>query len=59
MATREYFQAIAHHGRQPPEEDFRARIDALERFLLDRLRPRTFADFDAIDDIIQEGESNA
>jgi len=59
MATKEYFLAVAHHGRQPAEEDFRARMDALERFLLDRLRPRTFADFDAIDDIIQEGEGGA
>lgn len=59
MAIREYFQAVAHHGRQPPEEDFRTWIDALERSLLDRLRPRTFADFDAIDDIIREGESDA
>jgi hypothetical protein len=59
LAIRDYFQAVAHHGRQPPEEDFRAWMDALERFLLDRLRPRTFADFDAIDDIIQEGEGDA
>jgi hypothetical protein len=59
LAIRNYFLAVAHHGRQPPEGDFGAWIDALERFLLDRLRPRTFADFDAIDDIIQEGEGDA
>jgi hypothetical protein len=59
LAIRDYFVSVSHHRTPPPEEDFRARMDALERFLLDRLRPRTFADFDVIDDIIQEGEGDA
>src|SRR5208283_3153509 len=54
---RNYFQSIAHHGKETTMEDFENRLAALEKFLLDRLSPQTFADFDEIDQIIREGES--
>jgi hypothetical protein len=56
---RDYFQAIAHHRKKPTEKDYRQWMDAFERFLLDRLYPRTFADFDELDKLIQKGETNA
>ena len=59
MRIREFFLSVAHHGQQVTQDEFERWLDALERFLLDRLRPRTFADFDAIDDIIKEGEGSA
>jgi hypothetical protein len=34
-------------------------LDALERFLLDRLQPRTFDDFSEIDALLDEGGVNA
>ncbi len=54
-----FFVAVSHHGKNPSAEEFNHWLDALERFLLDRLHPRTFADFDTIDEIIREGESDA
>src|SRR5208337_1047836 len=54
---RDYFQAIAHHRKETNIEEFKSFLAALERFLLDRLFPRTFADFEEIDEIIREGES--
>jgi len=59
MKMRDFFVHTAHHRRFPSDEEFAHMQDALERFLLDRLRPRTFADFDTIDRIIYEGESDA
>jgi hypothetical protein len=59
MRIRDYFLAVAHHGKQVTQDEFERWLDALEMFLLDRMRPRTFADFDAIDDIIKEGEGGA
>lgn len=56
---RDFFVDVAHH-RKPDttEEEFNQWLDALEIFLLDRLRPRTFADIESIDEIIKEGESD-
>ncbi len=59
MRIRDFFQAVAHHRKQVTQDEFERWLGALEMFLLDRLRPRTFADFDAIDDIIKEGEGSA
>ncbi len=55
----EFFEAVAHHGKQCPEEELRAKTDVVERLLLDRLRPRTFEDFTALEAIIEEGEKDA
>jgi hypothetical protein len=53
-----YFVALAHHGRTTTVDEFASWINSLERFLLDRLRPRTFEEIDEIDEIIQQVEEN-
>ena len=54
-----YFDNVAHHQTADPNpEEFDRRITALERILLRKLNPPTFADFDALDAIIQAGESH-
>jgi hypothetical protein len=50
-----YFSGVLHGGKQPTEEAFMSRLEAFERFLLDWLRPRTFADLGDIDEMIAEG----
>jgi hypothetical protein len=55
---RDFFVGIAHHGPEPSYEEFRRRLDELERFLLERLQPRTFADAETLDVLIVTGESN-
>ena len=55
----DYFNDVAHHRITPTSEDFELWLGALESFLLDRLRPRTFEDLEIIDLIIKEGEGNA
>jgi hypothetical protein len=55
----DFFVSVAHHRRLPDAAEFMQWLDALERFLLDRLSPRVFSDFDEIDKIIGEGEGNA
>jgi hypothetical protein len=55
----EFFQGVAHHGKQCSEEDFAAWVDVLEHFLVDRLRPRTFDDHTTLDAIREEGETGA
>jgi hypothetical protein len=54
-----YFEGVSHHTILLPPEDFTSWLAVLERFLLDRLRPRTFEDHTEIDRIISEGEANA
>jgi len=49
-----YFSGVLHGGH-PTEEAFLSRLQAFERFLLDWLRPRTFADLSEIDNLIAEG----
>jgi hypothetical protein len=55
---RDYFVGIAHHGGEPSLDEFRQYLGELERFLLDRLSPRTFSDMDEIDFLIAQGESH-
>lgn len=57
LKIRTFFVEVAHH-RECPEEEFAKWMDAFEIFLLERLVPRTYDDFDAIDRLITEG-SNA
>lgn len=57
--THDFFQAVAHHRKEPAEEEFDKWLHAAEGFLLDRLRPRTFEDFRSIDALIKEGETRA
>lgn len=59
MAMRQYFIDVCHHSTQTEVSTFDATLEQLEGFLLDRLRPRTFEDFDEIDAIIREGEAGS
>jgi len=54
-----YFQAVAHHHKVTSIDVFMQRLSDLESLLLDRVRPQTYADFDLLDEIIREGESDA
>jgi hypothetical protein len=53
---RSYFDNVAHHNPSASPEKFESWLSESERFLLDRLIPRTFEDRSKIDDIIKEGE---
>lgn len=55
----DFFQLVSHHRRPCSREEFETRLDDLERFLLDRMRPRTFDTFTTLDEIIAEGETDA
>jgi hypothetical protein len=54
--SRDYFVGVCHYRIPVDEAEFFAHLYALERFIVDRLRPRTFADFDAIDSILEEAD---
>lgn len=56
-AIREFFVGVAHH-RATTEEEFDSYMGALEGFLLERMRPRTFDDFAELDALIREGEAD-
>ena len=58
ISMRDFFIGVAHHGLETSEEDFRRRLDEFERFLIERLSPRTFDDATELDDVISAGESN-
>lgn len=49
-----YFENVSHHNRTA--EELEGWISALERYLLDKLCPRTFDDHAVLDQIIQKGE---
>jgi hypothetical protein len=51
---RDYFVSVCHYRVKTNEEEFLSYLDVLETFILDRVRPRTFATFDALDAIIEE-----
>ena len=55
QSMRSYFLKIAHHRSDPSDDDFMKWQYEFERFLLDRLKPRTFEDTDAIDSLIARG----
>jgi len=54
--TRDYFIGVCHYRLEVQAGEYFAYLDAFERFVLDRLRPRTFADFDAVDAILEEAD---
>ena len=56
---RAYFEGVAHHRHQADQADFESWLGVFERFLLDRLRPRTFENHAEIDRIVAEGEADA
>lgn len=49
----DYFVTVAHHGDKIDLGEFDGWVDALERTILNLLSPRTFADFDTIDAILE------
>jgi hypothetical protein len=57
-SLRTYFIRVAKRGSTEREE-FAAALDTLERFVLERLKPRTFADQTTIDALIREAEDRA
>jgi hypothetical protein len=55
---RTYFIRVAH--RDPTtREDFEAALGTLERFVLERLKPRTYSDQATLDSLIREAEGRA
>lgn len=59
LEVKEYFINVSHHQTPDPAADeFDTRLTALERILLRKLNPPTFADFDALDAIINAGEAD-
>ena len=56
---RDFFVGVSHHRVACKESDIRQWLDALERFLLDRLVPRTFDDFNDIDSLLDEESGHA
>ncbi len=55
---REHFELVSHHTTVDDLEEFTRWVDGVEGYLIDRLIPRTFDDFTALDRIIGEGEAN-
>lgn len=47
-----FFIGVAHHTKATDDDEIEQYFAALDRFLLDRLRPRTFEDFAAIDALL-------
>jgi hypothetical protein len=58
MKMNDFFQSVSHHNQDPTNEQFDEQLRRLEGFLLKKLNPPTFPNFDAIDAIIEEGEGN-
>jgi hypothetical protein len=60
QTLRDYFEKVAHHNYRPASDsEFQSYVTALEKFLLERLRPRTGENFAEIQKLIQEGEASA
>jgi hypothetical protein len=53
---RDYFVRVCHHGRETDEDEFRGALDTLESFVLERLKPRTYAEQVTLDQLIAEAE---
>lgn len=54
-----FFIGVSHHTRTTNDKEFAQYVAAFERFLLERLRPRTFDDFAAIDELLAGGHDDA
>jgi hypothetical protein len=51
---RTYFIDVCHHRLATDADEFAGALDTFERFVLDRLKPRTFAEQQTLDDLIRE-----
>jgi hypothetical protein len=58
LELHDYFVSVAHRGATTPEE-FAAKLEALERILLDSLCRTPSEDLSAIDRILEEGAGDA
>ena len=56
MNAKSYFDKVAHHGADAIDREFMERMAYVERVLHNKLNPKTFPNFDALDAIIAEGE---
>ena len=56
MNTKSYFDKVAHHGSDAIEREFMERMAYVENVLHNKLNPKTFPNFDALDAIIDQGE---
>ncbi len=56
---RTFFIKVCHHGHETTEEEFSAVLEEFERFILDRLKPRTFTEQATLDELIAEAEHGA
>lgn len=54
---RGHFINVCHHDVEPTVEEFHAVLDEFERFVLERLNPRTYEDQATLDEIIAEAEN--
>lgn len=56
---RDFFNDVSHHRKTFSLKAAKERLENLERLILERARPETFADFDRIDQLITEGSDDA
>ncbi len=54
-----YFIAVCHHKRTANENEFMGYLDAFEKFIAERVRPRTFEQVRDLQALIEEGEKGA
>jgi hypothetical protein len=55
---KDFFESVKHHRKTPEGTQMEDALQRLETFLLRKLNPPTFADFDNIDAIIAAGEND-
>ena len=55
----DYFIRVCHHGRTTNENEFMGYLDAFEKFIAERVRPRTFEQVRDLQALIEEGEKGA
>jgi hypothetical protein len=53
---RDYFVRVCHHDRETDEDEFTGALHTLERFVLERLKPPTYAEQARLDQLIAEAE---
>ena len=58
MKLWDFFNDVAHHRNSMKLQVFEQHLRELEKLLLDHLKPKTFSDFNEIDEIIKEVETS-
>ena len=56
---RDYFVKVCHHDRETDEGEFIGALHMLEVFVLERLKPRTYAEQATVDQLVAEAEGGA